>query len=365
LTVVLAVWFGVAILLTACWFLKDPPFLRQWFLTNSRPWLFARLAALGVVGFGLSALGAFYLILAVHELGHVAAGLCTGFRCRSLRVGPLLINRPFRVSLYRGPGALVQGITELSPVATDKLAWRGVAMALGGPLANILSAAVLLLLPVPITGFCGWFIACSVANAANDLLPFESRLGVSDGRRIWVLLRKPAHGERWLALLHLGGQVLDGVLPESLSVDFLAKAITVRDASADTVRAYALAYRAAFHQQKDTEAGQRLETCLAYSGHATAALREVLRSDAAVDQARRRKRADLADQWLAEITVTTPHGWIRSRAEAAVLEAKGDVDGAIEKLAETETAVLALPENAQRETVLRLVQRWKAELCRC
>jgi hypothetical protein len=178
-------------------------------------------------------------------------------------------------------------------------------------------------------------------------------------------LRKPERGERWLALLHLGGQLMDGVLPESLSADFLTKAIAVRDASADTVKAYALAYSAAFHQQKDAEAGQRLETCLAYSSHATPALREALRSDAAVYQARRRKRADLAEQWLAEIPVTMRYVWIRSRAEAAVLEAKGDVDGAINKLAETEASLFALPENVQRETLLRWVQRWKAELCRC
>ena len=55
----------------------------------------------------------------------------------------------------------------------------------------------------------------------------------------------------------------------------------------------------------------------------------------------------------------------RSRAEAAILEAKGDVDGALNKLAETETAIRALPKNAQRETVLLLLQRWKSELCGC
>jgi hypothetical protein len=158
---------------------------------------------------------------------------------------------------------------------------------------------------------------------------------------------------------------MDGLLPESLSADFLAKAIAVQDASADTVKAYALAYSAAFHQKKDVEAGQRLEMCLAYSSHATPALREALRSDAAVYQARRRKRADLAEQCLAEIPVTTRHGWIRPRAEAAVLEAKLDVEGAINKLAETETALLVLPENARREMHLHLMQRWKTELYRC
>ena len=157
---------------------------RPWFWTGFRPWLLDQWAAFGVVGFGLSSLGAFYLLLAVHELGHLAAGMCVGFRCRSLRVGPLLINRPLRVSLYRGPGALVQDKAELIPVATDKLAWRGVAMVLGGPIANTISAVLLLLLPFLRTVFSGLFIAGSVANGVSDLLPFESRLGVSDGRRI-------------------------------------------------------------------------------------------------------------------------------------------------------------------------------------
>ena len=126
-----------------------------------------------------------------------------------------------------------------------------------------------------------------------------------------------------------------------------------------------LPFLAAFHQHKDSEAAQRLETCLAYSGHATPVLREALMSDAAVFQARRRKRADLADQWLAGIPMKTQYPWFRSRAEAAILEAKGDVDSAMNKLAETETAILTLPESAQRETVRHLLERWKSDLCTC
>jgi len=206
------------------------------------------------------------------------------------------------------------------------------------------------------------FIACSLANGVNDLLPFESRFGISDGRRIWMLLRQPERGERWLALLHLGRELNDGVLPESLSADFLAKAIAVRDASADTVKANAIAYFAAFHQRKDSEAAQHLETCLAYSGHALPMLREALMSDAAVFQGRRRKRADLAEEWLAGIPVQTQHLWLRSRAEAAILEAKGDVEGALRKLAEVEATILTLPKNAQRETSLRVLDRWKSDL---
>ena len=220
----------------------------------------------------------------------------------------------------------------------------------------------MLLLPFPLTAFSGFFLVFSVVNGINDLFPFESRLGVSDGKRIWMLLRQPLRGERWLALLQLGGELSDGVLPESLSADFLSKAVAVRDASEDTVKAHAMMYSAAFHQHKDSEAAERLETCLAYSSHAAPVLREALMSDAAVFQARRRKRADLAEQWLAEIPDKTQNAWFRARAEAAILEAKSDVEGAMKKLAETERTILAFPKNAQRETLLRLLQKWKSEL---
>src|SRR5262249_51532962 len=115
----------------------------------------------------------------------------------------------------------------------------------------------------------------------------------------------------------------------------------------------------------DGEAAQRLETCLAHSGHALPVVREALMSDAAVFQARRRKRADLADQWLAAMPARTPHRWFRARAEAALLEAKGDTAGALDTLTEVEAAIRTLAElaeSAQRETLLRLLARWKNEL---
>ena len=71
-----------------------------------------------------------------------------------------------------------------------------------------------------------------------------------------------------------------------MSADDLAKAVGVQDESIDTVTAHAIAYSAAFHQRKDDEAGQMLETSLMYSRHAVPAMRQALMSDAAVFQAR-------------------------------------------------------------------------------
>src|SRR4029450_13685277 len=100
----------------------------------------------------------------------------------------------------------------------------------------------------------------------------------------------------------------------------------------------ALASSAASHRHEDDEAAERLETCLAHSGHAAPVVREALMSDAAVFQARRRKRADLAAQWLAEIPVKTQNPWLRSRAEAAILESNGGA-GALGKRGEVEGGV--------------------------
>jgi peptidase M50-like protein len=364
LALLLTLWYGAIIVFAACFFLGRPPMLRRWLLTEAGPWGLDQWERIGIVGVAGSVLATYYLMIAVHELGHVIAGLSVGFRLRSYRVGPLVFIPPFRVTLYRGPGAFVNGVAELIPVATDKLARRGIVMILGGPAANLLSALAVILLPIPTTVFSVCFIAFSIVNGVNDLFPFESRLGVSDGRRIGMLLRQGARGERWLALARLGAELNDGVPPESFSADFLAKAVAVRDESADTVIAHALAYSAAFHQHKDGEAGRRLETCLAYSSHAMPFVREALMSDAAVFQGRRRKRADLAEQWLADIPVATQGTWLRTRAEAAILEARGDVRGALGKLAEVEAAIATFPNQHQRDTLLRSLQRWKLDLGR-
>ena len=126
--------------------------------------------------------------------------------------------------------------------------------------------------------------------------------------------------------------------------------------------AHVFAYGAATHQHKHVEAGDLLEICLEYSRHAPPTLREALMSEAAFFQARRRKRVDLAEQWLADIPATTALPWLRTSAEGAILQARGDLHGAAAKLDECEKAIIALPNAVQRKYLLVLMQRWRSEL---
>lgn len=302
------------------------------------------------------------LAVTLHELGHALGGLCAGFRFSQLRIGPLQIDRPCRISLQRSSGTGYAGWVSMFPVRRDHLLARAMLLVFAGPGMNFLCAGILLVLPFQM-GFFWWtFLVVSVVLGTRELLPIRRRVAVSDGRRLWLLLRNPQWSRRWLALLRLSAELREGVLPEALSAEFLADAVAYRDDAPDTVTAHALAWAAAFHQHRDAEAGQHLETCLRYSSWAPPAQREALMSDAAVFQARRRRRADLAQKWLDMLPQAPRLPWLRTRAEAGILEARGDIAGALGKLQELKAAIRSLPDQAQQTMLRRLVERWKGDL---
>jgi hypothetical protein len=235
-------------------------------------------------------------------------------------------------------------------------------MLLAGPGANLLSAGMLLLLPYPKGLPSIFFIFTSITLGVINLLPFRGRAAFSDGARILMLLRNRERGERWLAMLGLIAEVRNSLMPESYSSAYLAKATALVDNSPDTVSAHVFAYSAAFHLHKDEEAARMLEVCLKFSGYTSQIMRDALMSDAAVFQARRRKRVDLAQRWLEGIPGNSAMPWSRPRAEAAILEAQGDAAGALRKLDEAEKLILRVPNQAQRQIALQFLNRWKSEL---
>jgi hypothetical protein len=327
--------------------------IAQWL---DEPWTGAR-----IVSVCLSSFIAVVATVLIHEVGHVLGGLATGFRFLSLRVGPLVFERSFRISWYRGPGAASSGLARMMPGKRDNLRLRALVFIVAGPGANLLSAGLVFALPTA-KGFSSTaLLIVSVVTFVGSFVPFRSPVGLSDGSRIWMLWRNHGAGERWLALMKIEAESQEGVLTEKGLAEHIAKAIAVRDPSPETVLAHAFAFSAAINRRQDHEAGELLETCLRYSSYAPPSQRDGLISDAAVFQARLCKRADLAAQWLADLQ-STPIPRLRVRAEAAVLEAQGDTAGALSKLDEYEAALLSLPNRAQREMLLRGLSTWRCEL---
>ena len=52
----------------------------------------------------------------------------------------------------------------------------------------------------------------------------------------------------------------------------------------------------------------------------------------------------------------------RSRAEAAIVETRDDIEGALRMLDEGERSILLLPDRTQRELLLYPLRRWRSEL---
>lgn len=363
---VFGVHLGVLAALAAGAALGVPPGLRTWIVNDVPAWIerqdLHRASPAQLFALFIASLGAVYAMVAVHELGHALAGRAVGFRLESLRIGPIEFLGGARIRLHRRLGLATSGVANLYPVALDRLELRAAAMVAGGPGANLLSALAVLTLTREHSFPALVFVATSVGNAFSDLLPFENRIGASDGKRLKMLLCDPRRRERWLALMRLQSQVRSGVLPEAWSQDVLAQAVAVEDDSADTVVAHGFAYASAFHRRADVAAGQFLETCLRRSSRAAHGLRQALMSDAGVFQARRRRRADLAEAWLTDLSRHASPAWLVLRVEVSILEARGEVEGAARKLEAIEELVAQLPGRRQRDWLLTLLNRWKSEL---
>ena len=338
--------------------LSSHDWIRQWFSATLPGWPLGIRLALVAIG----AIAGLVAAIGVHELGHVLAGLGLGFRFNSMRVGRLQIDRRFRLSWSRAIGRGASGMATLFPVGTERLSQRAVGLLLGGPGSNLAAAAVILALPFDKGPFFVSLVFWCLILGTMNLVSFRRGSFASDGRRILMLLRQPAQAERWLAILTLNAELSEGVEPESMSADFIAKAIAVRDDSFDTVSAHVLAYLACFFQHDDAGAAGALEICLSHAGSAPPAIREALMCEAGVFQARRRARIDLARAWLADVPPATELPGIRKQVEAAILEAEGDRAGAWRKLDEVETILRDRPDGGQRDLSLRLLRRWKAEL---
>lgn len=302
-----------------------------------------------------------FAVVIVHEIGHLVCGLCVGFQLTSVRFGPVRISPPFRVSVKFEPKTGASGGVSMIPGKSTNLRSRAVLFILGGPVANLLAGCFILFLKVggPVASV---FATLSIVIGAANLVPFRRLALISDGKRLLMLFKNVGQGERLLAILQLAAELRDGIEPENLSPDFIAKAIAVKDESPDTAAGYVLAYTAAWYQDTPDRAAQLLETCLEYSQFSAPVMREALRCSAAVFQGRKRKRIDLAEQWLSEIPEKTIFPGLRLQAESAILEAEGNIEGALKKLDEVQTAIMAIHDGYQKPVALRSLERWRREL---
>jgi hypothetical protein len=305
-----------------------------------------------------------FIAIVVHECGHLCGGWLAGLRFNYIRFGPMQIHSSYRLSWHwRG---FFSGVTSMLPKSGHRFSRRAsLLLWAGGPAASFLPVILVLcqralwdtrleILPE--------FAVISMFIGAGTLIPYRSGLGDSDGKKIWMILTDVERFARLQALFELSAAMETLNDFEDLPDDLVTSAIAIKDDSPETVSAHAIAYCVAFYRPDISRAAQLLETCLASSSHCATLMREALISDAAVFQARKRRRVDLAQEWMNDLPAQPTMPDLRLRAEAGLLEAQGDIPGALAKLDAIEALLQKLPNPRQRHISLRLLSRWKSEL---
>lgn len=288
-----------------------------------------------------------WLVIALHEMGHVIGGWNSGFQLAFFAVGPLKIYRDYnrlRVR-YNSSPALWGGVAATAPRGSQlpsapfmrqamlRVVAGGPLLSLGGTLLLIPAALLLPAYPslavlIGAAGLMSFFIALATS------IPVSTGGFLSDGARLLQLLRGGEDADRWAYLGVLSGLSLT-VRPRDWPAAIVLSCAREGDTSYDGISAAWL--RSSWHEDRGEfeAARQWLEQALASIDHWPKPARPLLHASAAClyatlgDAARARPHLEAARQpgfldkdhlHLAEATVLESEG---RRAEAQASARKG------------------------------------------
>lgn len=178
------------------------------------------VAELGIMFLGFG--GLLFVSALIHEIGHVFGGLLCGFGIEGIRVGPLELRRPKGWALSRDglAGGIVIGQFRRLPGPLAALQCFGFLFA--GSLANLLVALILARLsasPTVAGAFSGWLAVVSLLVGVLNLIPFKTRIGHSDGAKLYWLMFSPGKRAQIIFGLSLRARVAE-IIAFSRNQDF-------------------------------------------------------------------------------------------------------------------------------------------------
>lgn len=163
----------------------------------------------------VSAIAALILNIAVHELGHLIAGLMSGYSFLSFRLGPFVwTKKDGKTSLVVSSSSLIAGQCLMMPPKNEK-DFRFILYNLGGGLANLLFASICILLMIFIpTGielfsiFFGGLLSSLVLGLAN-LVPLKMSVP-NDGYNVFAASRSEDARHGFYIMLWANQEVTTG-----------------------------------------------------------------------------------------------------------------------------------------------------------
>ncbi|MBL8512776.1 MAG: hypothetical protein JNJ55_02200 [Betaproteobacteria bacterium] len=229
------------------------PLLPQWLPTMG-------LSRTDLVGVLVAFPFVYLLTIAVHEFGHLAAALASGFQFRVLTIGPFsLVSTADGLQCRTAWSAMrVIGGQQISaPPPGGASNGRYLLYLAGGGLANIAMALLLLLaafawtLPPMVLGICLLFAGMNLLLGPMNLLPLSTQHGVrTDGHNMRTLLRGGEPAMRFRALFELIGHTFTGVRPRTWRDGLLRELLLGEPNALESAIAHLMALQVAFDRSE-------------------------------------------------------------------------------------------------------------------
>jgi len=250
---------------------------------------------------------ALFLIISIHELGHLLGALAVGFHFERIRIGPLTLSKSMqglKITVQRMSS--FDGIAAIRIQRLRKLRQKYAVFIGAGPFANFLSGlCAWLCVATPLGGshhtirqYLQLFAALSIFVAAVNLIPYQRRNGMySDGARLLAFSNSRMKTRRLLCILALNKQINSGVRLRDLKRTWIAHSCAIPDQSLDTLQAFWIAYLADNDSDNAEQAAKNLERCLERFGNTSQEFQKQLLMEAAIFQAWFRNDEQKATFW--------------------------------------------------------------------
>jgi len=249
-----------------------------------------------------------FLVLLLHECGHVLAGLLQRCRFELLIVGPLKIAREhdkIRVGLNKSL-ALAGGIAATSPRDMSHMRRRFIIIVLGGPLASLIWACLFWVVALCFPETTPWRTFLPLTSLLSLLillvtaLPLPMGTFYTDGARVLMLIQNGEKARRWTALISLQHLAMGAQPPMHWNSDLIHQATALDDASMDHLMGCWLSYYATLDRDDEEWARQFVEHLKHHYAQASTLVKAPLALDIAYFLARYQQNAIEAAYWYAQ-----------------------------------------------------------------
>lgn len=254
-----------------------------------------------------------WLKVAVHEFGHLLAAWLVGLRLESIAVGSVWLVREEGSFRFRWKRQYFMGQVNVGLDRLCRIRSRLIVVSLGGPVATLLSAIIVMGIPIFWSsefgnfapGFSDFsiyiFAIFSILSLCVNLYPRDYAGVPNDVLAAKILLTSSAKAKRMIATYALHMQTTKGVDPINLNRRWIS---LCRPTDSEPQAEYCKNWeRYTLTLNDDPElAANYLEQCLAGSAILRNEQRDHLICEAAFFSASRRKSIANADKWFAKIS---------------------------------------------------------------